>query len=217
MVEKQYKAHVKGVWSDNAPKLRFTSLYNKKDIIAYHSCPETPQQNSVVERKHQHILNVARSLMFQSHLPLQYWGDCVLTAVFLINRLPTPLLNNKSPFQVLTHQQLNSKDLRVFCCLVYNPISPKNRHKFQPRDKPCVFLDYPAGYKGYKLLDSKTETVLTSRNVVFHEDIFPFQNDGDTKNYFFSILNHATVVTPCDHVDQPCRGEGISSSGQLFS
>lgn len=201
MVEKQYNAHVKGVRSDNAPELRFTALYKKKGIIAYHSCPETPQQNSVVERKHQHILNVARSLMFQSHSPLQYWGDCVLTAVFLINRLPTPLLDNKSPYQVLTHHLPNYKDLRVFGCLVYCSTSPKNRHKFQPRAKPCAFLGYPAGCKGYKLLDLETETIIISRNVVFHEDIFPFQHAGDMKNDFFSILNPATVVPSCDHVD----------------
>ncbi|CAA7044669.1 unnamed protein product, partial [Microthlaspi erraticum] len=68
MVETQYKAVVKGVRSDNAPELKFTSLFRQKGIISYHSCPETPEQNSVVERKHQHILNVARSLMFQAHI-----------------------------------------------------------------------------------------------------------------------------------------------------
>ncbi|CAL9218573.1 unnamed protein product, partial [Arabidopsis halleri] len=96
MVETQYKTVVKAVRSDNAPELKFVDLFKSKGIMAYHSCPETPEQNSVVERKHQHILNVARSLMFQSRISEEYWGDCVLTAVFLINRLPTPLLNNKS-------------------------------------------------------------------------------------------------------------------------
>lgn len=119
MIEKQYNAQVKGVRSDNAPELRFTELYKSKGIQAYHSCPETPEQNSVVERKHHHILNVARALMFQAHIPLEYWSDCILTAVFLINRLPSLLLKDKSPFQMLTHTKPAYNDLRVFGCLVY--------------------------------------------------------------------------------------------------
>ena len=193
MVETQYKAVVKGVRSDNAPELQFTELYKSKGIQSYHSCPETPEQNSVVERKHQHILNVARSLMFQAHLPLEYWGDYVLTSVFLINRLPTPLLQNKSPFQVLMNKKPEYKGLRVFGCLCYSSTSSKNRHKFQPRSKACLFLGYPAGYKGYKLLDLETHTIHISRNVVFHEDIFPFTTGISNPPDFFSMLDSALV------------------------
>lgn len=154
--------------SDNVPELSFTELYKNKGIQAYHSCPETPEQNSFVERKHQHILNVARALMFQAHVPLEYWSDYILTAVFLINRLPSPLLKDKSPFQMLTNSKPAYNDLRVFGCLVYCSTSSINRHKFQPRARPCVLLGYPVGFKGYKLLDLKSNTIHISRNVVFH-------------------------------------------------
>ena len=177
MVETQYNTKVKAVRSDNAPELKFTDLYKKKGIVSYHSCPETPEQNSVVERKHQHILNVARSLLFQSHLPLQFWGDCVLSAVFLINRLPTPVLKDKSPYEVLTSKKVDYDGLKVFGCLAYCSTSSKSRNKFQPRSKPCVFIGYPAGYKGYKLLDMESNSVHISRHVVFHEQIFPYAKE----------------------------------------
>ena len=187
MVETQYNTKVCSVRSDNAHELKFTALFLKEGIKTYHSCPETPEQNSVVERKHQHLLNVARALMFQSGVPLEYWGDCVLTAVFLINRLPSPVTQNKSPYEKLTNETPDYSALKAFGCLYYCSTSPKSRTKFDPRAKACIFLGYPMGYKGYKLLDIETYSVSVSRHVIFYEDIFPFASStitDDAKHFF---------------------------------
>jgi hypothetical protein len=36
------------------------------------SCINTPQQNGVAERKHRHLLNMARALLLQAGLPYQF-------------------------------------------------------------------------------------------------------------------------------------------------
>lgn len=187
MVETQFQCKVRSVRSDNAPELKFTEIFKQKGIVAYHSCPETPEQNSVVERKHQHILNVARALMFQSHVPLHFWGDCVLSAVFLINRLPSPLLSNKSPFELLNSKVPDYSLIRVFGCLCYQSTSPHQRHKFAPRARACVFLGYPAGYKGYKVLDLESNSIHISRHVVFFEHLFPFADPSKPLDDVFDI------------------------------
>ncbi|KAL1187682.1 Retrovirus-related Pol polyprotein from transposon TNT 1-94 [Cardamine amara subsp. amara] len=222
MIETQYNARIKSVRSDNAHELKFTDLYLARGIVAYHSCPETPQQNSVVERKHQHILNVARSLLFQSRVPLEHWGDCVLTAVYLINRLPTPVLENKTPFELLTKKIPDYSFLRAFGCLCYVSTSTKHRHKF--RAKACVFLGYPSGFKGYKLLDLESNIISVSRHVIFHEDIFPFISSTLTEETraFFPHLpspaNHdESLHSAHSSSDTLQRTEVISSENPLHS
>ncbi|KAI5327724.1 hypothetical protein L3X38_027120 [Prunus dulcis] len=65
--------------------------------------------------------------------------------------------------------------MRVFGCLAYaTSINPS--HKFASRAKRCVFIGYPHWTKAYKLYDLDTHKLFTSRDVIFHEDSFPYQS-----------------------------------------
>ncbi|KAL4290467.1 hypothetical protein GQ457_14G000950 [Hibiscus cannabinus] len=171
----------------------FADFFSSLGIIHQFSCVETPQQNSVVERKHQHLLAVARALFFQSRVPIRFWGDFILTANFLINRLPTPVLGNKSPFEVLYSTTLVYQQLKVFGCLCFVSTLKAHCDKFSERALPGVFLGYVAGVKGYKVYILKTRSIVVSRNVIFHETMFPFH----------SITDIDTMVDPFSNVSLP--------------
>lgn len=123
-------------------------------IVHQSSCPFTPQQNGLVERKHRHILDVARSLKFQPSFPSKYWGDCVLAAIYIINRTPTPLISNKTPYETLHCQPLSYSHLKALGCLCYASTLPRG-DKLAPR--ACVLLGYAPTQKGYRVQDLNTK------------------------------------------------------------
>lgn len=78
-----------------------TKYFRDTGIIHHTSCVDTPKQNGRVERKHRHILNVARACLFQARLPINFWGESILAAEHMINRTPTQILDGKTPYEVL--------------------------------------------------------------------------------------------------------------------
>lgn len=83
------------------------------------------------------------------------------------------MLNNKTPFEILFQKQPSLHHLRVFGCLCYaTSLLPKD--KFSARANPCVFLGYSTTKKGYKVMNLDTRKFIVSRDVIFHESIFPY-------------------------------------------
>ena len=73
------------------------SFLQEKGIQHQSTCWDTPQQNGIAERNNGHLLEVGRALMFSMNVPKFLWGDAVLKASFLINRLPTRVLKYNTP------------------------------------------------------------------------------------------------------------------------
>lgn len=183
MIDRQFSRKVKVNRSDNGTEFMcLSAFFREQGIIHETSCVYTPQQNGCVERKHRHILNVARALRFQASLPIEYWGECVLAAGYLINRTPSVVLQNKTPFEVLYGHAPGYKHIRVMGCLAYAHNFDHKGDKFTSRSRRCVFLGYPYGKKGWRLFDLEREVVFTSRDVVFQETVFPLAAPNQQKD-----------------------------------
>src|SRR5690606_29702732 len=95
-------------------------------------------------------------------------------AVYLINRMPTPNLFLKSPFECLFGSIPNYSKLKIFGCLCFPWLRPYASNKLDSRSTPCIFLGYPTTQSAYFCLDITTTRIYTSRHVIFHEYVFPF-------------------------------------------
>uniref|UniRef100_A0A2N9H8F5 Integrase catalytic domain-containing protein n=1 Tax=Fagus sylvatica TaxID=28930 RepID=A0A2N9H8F5_FAGSY len=141
-------------------------------ITHHFSCPHTPQQNGLVERKHRHVIESALTLLSNAGLSITHWSYAVSTTVHLINRLPIPKLSHQTPWEMLFHKPSDITHLKTFGCLCFPYLRPYNTHKLQPRSTPCIFLGYPTYSKCYICLDPKTHRVYISRHVLFNESEF---------------------------------------------
>ena len=139
------------------------------------SCPHTHQQNGTAERKHRHLVETGITLLAHASVPFRFWSDAFSTACFLINRLPSRLLNMKTPLELLLNELPDYTFLKVFGCACWPHLRPYNKHKLEFRSKKCVFLGYSSLHKGYKCLHVPTNRVYISRDVVFDENVFPFR------------------------------------------
>jgi hypothetical protein len=89
-------------------------FFKEHEIIHQTSCVHTPEQNRISERKNHHIIEMTRCLLLQSNVPKRFWSDAVLTSTYLINRLSTPLLQNKSPLDVLYNKKMEIGHVKIF-------------------------------------------------------------------------------------------------------
>lgn len=151
LTKRQFNTQLKYVRSDNGSEfVCLADFFQKNGVIHETSWVGTPQENGRVERKHRHILNVARALRFQANLQIQFWGECVLTVGYLINRTPSSVLGYVTPYERLFNKAPSYDHLKVFGRLCY----AHGGDKFASRSRSCVFIWYPHEKRagGYTIL-----------------------------------------------------------------
>ena len=95
MIETQFSKPIKVFRSDNAQEYKaheFTSILHQFGTVPHSSRADTSHQNGRAKRKLRHILDVVRATTIAASTPSQFWGEVALTAVYTINRFPSPIV-----------------------------------------------------------------------------------------------------------------------------
>ncbi|KAM2733441.1 hypothetical protein EV2_036866 [Malus domestica] len=178
MIVVQYNRNIQVLRSDNGGEyinMELRSFLELHGIVHQTTCPYTPQQNGVAERKNRHLLEMVRASLLAAHLPLHYWGEALTSATYLINRLPSRTLDFHTPFQALTSQTSSpptpNLPPRVIGCVAFVHLHPPQRKtKLEPRALRCVFLGYATTQKGYRCYHPSSKNMFITQDVSFHEN-----------------------------------------------
>jgi hypothetical protein len=142
----------------------FVSYCVDEGVQHHYSAPYSPQQNSVIERRNQTVVGMARALLKQRGMSAVFWGEAMVTAIYILNRSSTEALNGRTSYEAWHGRKSVVSHLRVFSCLAFGYIG-----KLDDRSTPGVFIGYAVGSKAYRILDTGTQRVRTTRDVVFNE------------------------------------------------
>ncbi|KAH9684823.1 retrovirus-related pol polyprotein from transposon RE2 [Citrus sinensis] len=203
-VENQFSTTIKMMQSDWGGEYRpFTEFLSQFGIIFRHPCPYTHHQNGLVERKHRHIVELGLTLLAQAQLPFKFWWDAFHTAVYHINRLPSPVLQLLTPYEKTFKHKPDYDFLRCFGCSCYPYLRDYNKHKFAYHSSKCIFISYSPSHKGYKCLHHSGR-VYVARHVTFDESVFPYATE-------FVFHSHAKTDSQISHSFTPQQIHHISS------
>ena len=117
MVETQFSKRIKIFRSDNALEYTqyvFQTILHSYGTVHQLTCPGTSQQNGRDERKLRHILDIVRALLLSAKVPAPFWDEAALHVVHAINRIPSPVIHNQTPYERLFRSPPNYHHLRSF-------------------------------------------------------------------------------------------------------
>lgn len=115
------------------------------------------------------MIEMARSLLKERNLPINFWGEAIRHSIYLLNRLPTRAVTGITPYEAWSRNKPHLEDLRVFGCLAHMRVPTEKLTKLDNRSKQVIYLGKESGTKAYRLYDPDSKSICISRNVVFEE------------------------------------------------
>ncbi|KAI3772432.1 hypothetical protein L6452_03618 [Arctium lappa] len=163
---------VRSIRSDHGTEFKNSSLNNffeNKGISHNFSSVRTPQQNGVAERRNRTIIEAARSMLSDSHLPTQFWAEAVNTACFTQNRSLIIKRFGKTAYELFVGRKPSISFLHIFGCQCFILNNRDQLGKFDPKADDGIFLGYSSISKAYRVFNKRRQTVEETIHVTFDE------------------------------------------------
>lgn len=146
----------------------------------------TPEQNGVLEQKHPHIVETGLTMLFHAHIPNYLWTDAFASTVFSNNRIPSQVLQNKSPSHYLFQTYRLRKFLENLWLSLFSfcenenheEISTKNKSSCNKKQVLVFLLDIALNTKVIPVFTYLLTVFFFLVMFVFNESVFPFASSS---------------------------------------
>ncbi|GJY28594.1 putative ribonuclease H-like domain-containing protein [Tanacetum coccineum] len=172
-IENQLNQKVKIIRSDNGTEFKnrvMLEFCGEKGIKQEFSNARTPQQNGVAERMNRTLIEAARTMLADSHLPTTFWAEAVNTACYTFNRVRVTKPQNKTPYELLFGHKPILSYIRPFGChvTILNTLSPLG--KFDEKSDEGFLVGYSVNSKAFRVYNLVTKRVEVNLHVNFLEE-----------------------------------------------
>uniref|UniRef100_A0AAV1V806 Reverse transcriptase Ty1/copia-type domain-containing protein n=1 Tax=Peronospora matthiolae TaxID=2874970 RepID=A0AAV1V806_9STRA len=131
-----------------------------------------------------------------------FWAEAAMTAIYVKNRLPSPKVVHKTPFEIVYNLKPSVKHMRVFKCRAFILTPREKRLKWDPKAREGMFMGYEEASKAYRLYDIEADQVVISRDITFDESTFDFSLDRPSDDYEDAELDLDLLAINEDDVRQ---------------
>ncbi|GJV15291.1 putative ribonuclease H-like domain-containing protein [Tanacetum coccineum] len=215
-IENQLNQKVKIIRSDNGTEFKnrvMLEFCGEKGIKQEFSNARTPQQNGVAERMNRTLIEAARTMLADSHLPTTFWAEAVNTACYTFNRVRVTKPQNKTPYELLFGHKPILSYIRPFGChvTILNTLSPLG--KFDGKSDEGFLVGYSVNSKAFRVYNLVSKRVEVNLHVNFLEEKPNVQGIGhrwmfdldyltDSMNYIpVSLQNQANPAGSKEVID----------------
>ncbi|KAL1565130.1 hypothetical protein AAHA92_07386 [Salvia divinorum] len=147
----------------------------------------TPQQNGVAERRNRTLMEMVRSMLSNSTLPISLWTYALRTVVYILNRVPSKVVP-KTPFELWTSRKPSLQHLHVWGCPAEARVYSPQEKKLDFRTVSGYFIGYPEKSKGYRFYcPNHSMRIVETGNARFFEN-GEISGSSNTRNAVISEI-----------------------------
>ncbi|RVW37486.1 Retrovirus-related Pol polyprotein from transposon TNT 1-94 [Vitis vinifera] len=180
----------------------FITFLSEQGITSQLSAPGMPQQNGVAKRRNRTLMEMVRSMMSYSDLPISFWGHAIETAAYILNLVPSKSVP-KTPTELWTGRKPSLKHVRMWGCPAH--VLKGKTEKLETKTKLCFFIGYPRGTKGGLFYSPKDKKIIVSTNAHYLEEDY-IRNHIPKSQLALNELRGDTIparIFPSEHEPEP--------------